>query len=102
MGFGRRRKYQPGSDPKTAGRALLRVLAADTGDAWCVETHEGRLHPRREAGDAEETGCTVSGPASGLYLCLWNRGDAARVGVTITGDPGLLSAWQASVCVRWD
>jgi uncharacterized protein (TIGR03083 family) len=102
MGFGRRRKYQAGSDPKAADGAPLRVLAADTGDAWSVETHEGRLHPRRDAGDAEEAGCTVSGPASGLYLCLWNRAGAVRAGVTITGDPGLLSAWQASVCVRWD
>ena len=101
MGFGRRRKYQPGSDPKTAG-ARLRVATADTGDAWSVETHEGRLHPRRDADGAEEAGCTVSGPASGLYLFLWNRADAARADVAITGDAGLLSAWQASVCVRWD
>jgi uncharacterized protein (TIGR03083 family) len=101
MGFGRRRKYQPGSDPKTAG-VRLRVATADTGDAWSVETREGRLHPRRDAGGTEEAGCTVSGPASGLYLYLWNRADAGRAGVAITGDPGLLSAWQASVCVRWD
>ncbi len=43
----------------------------------------------------------MSGPASGLYLYLWNRADAAQVGVTVTGDPGLLSAWQSSVRVRW-
>ena len=43
----------------------------------------------------------MSGPASGLYLYLWNRADAARAGVTVTGDPGLLSAWQSSVRVRW-
>jgi len=101
MGFGRRRKYQPGSDLVAADRARLRVLAADTGDAWSVEAHEGRLQPRRDAGGAEEAECTVSGPASGLYLFLWNRSDTARAGVTIAGDPGLLSAWQASVRVRW-
>jgi len=100
MGFGRRRKYQPGSYPKTAG-VRLHVATADTGDAWSVETREGRLHPRRDAGGTEEAGCTVSGPASGLYLYLWNRADAARAGVTITGDPALLSAWQASVRVTW-
>jgi uncharacterized protein (TIGR03083 family) len=98
MGFGRRRKYQPGSD---GGGTRLRVLAADTGDAWSVEALEGRLQPRRDADSSEEAGCTVSGPASGLYLYLWNRADAARAGVTITGDPALLSAWQASVRVRW-
>jgi uncharacterized protein (TIGR03083 family) len=98
IGFGRRRKYQPGSN---ADRTRLRVLATDTGDAWLVEAHEGRLQPRRDAGDLQETGCTVSGPASGLYLYLWNRAGAARVGVTVAGDPGLLSTWQSSVRVRW-
>ena len=98
MGFGRRRKYQPGSN---AVDARLRVLATDTGDVWLVEAHDGRVLPRRDADGQEEAGCTVSGPASGLYLYLWNRADAARVGVTVAGDPGLLSAWQSSVRVRW-
>jgi uncharacterized protein (TIGR03083 family) len=87
MGFGRRRKYAPAADP---------------GDAWLVEAHEGRLQPRRDtAGEADDAACTLSGPASGVYLYLWNRADAARAGVTITGNPGVLSAWQASVRVRW-
>ena len=98
MGFGRRRKYQPGSN---AEGTRLRVLATDTGDAWLVEALEGRVLPRRDLGGQEEAGCAVSGPASGLYLYLWNRADAARVGVTVAGDPGLLSAWQSSVRVRW-
>ena len=98
MGFGRRRKYQPGSN---AEGARLRVLATDTGDAWLVEAREGRVLPRRDADGQEEAGCTVSGPASGLYLYLWNRADAARAGVTVAGDPGLLSAWQSRVRVRW-
>ena len=101
MGFGRRRKYQPGSDPKTADGLRLRVLAADTGGAWVIEALQGRLQPRRDADGSEDAGCTVSGPASGVYLYLWNRADADRAGVTVTGDPGLLSAWQASVRVRW-
>jgi uncharacterized protein (TIGR03083 family) len=103
MGFGRRRKYQPGSGPRTADGALLRVLAADTGGAWSIEVHEGRLQPRRDNSDnSAGTACTVSGPASGLYLYLWNRADASRAGVTVTGDPALLASWQASVRVRWD
>ncbi|MGH3197860.1 MAG: maleylpyruvate isomerase family mycothiol-dependent enzyme [Streptosporangiaceae bacterium] len=104
MGFGRRRKYRPGagSGPKTADGGRLRVLAADTGDAWSIESHEGRLQPRRDTADGSEgAGCMVSGPASGVYLYLWNRADAARAGVTVTGDPGLLASWQASVRVRW-
>jgi uncharacterized protein (TIGR03083 family) len=102
MGFGRRRKYQPAAGADGDG-GLLRVLAADTGDAWSIETHEGRLQPRRDTADsAEGAGCTVSGPASGVYLYLWNRADAARAVVTVAGNPGLLASWQASVCVRWD
>ena len=79
------------------------MLAADTGDAWSVEAHEGRLQPRRDAGDdaADAPGCTVSGAASGVYLYLWNRLDAGQAGVTVTGDLGLLASWQASVRVRW-
>jgi uncharacterized protein (TIGR03083 family) len=98
MGFGRRRKYQPGS---VTDGVSLRVLTTDTGDAWLIEAREGRLQPRRDAHGAEEAGCTVSGPAAGVYLYLWNRADAAQAGVTIAGDPGLLSAWQASVRVTW-
>ena len=60
-----------------------------------------RLQSRRAPDGWQEAGCTVSGPASGLYLYLWNRADAGQAGVTVTGDPGLLSAWQSSVRVRW-
>ena len=104
MGFGQRRKYQPGtSQPGTAADGgRLRVLAADTGDAWSIEVHESRLQPRRDtAEDERDAGCTLTGSASGIYLYLWNRADAARAGVTITGDPALLASWQASVRVRW-
>jgi uncharacterized protein (TIGR03083 family) len=97
MGFGRRRKYQPAADG-----TRLRVAATDTGDAWLVEADDGRLQPRRDADGTEEAGCTVSGPASGVYLFLWNRADARQAGVTIAGDAVLLSAWQGSVRVRWD
>ncbi len=108
MGFGRRRKYQPGADPKTADSGQLHVLAADTGDAWSIKAQEGRLQPRRTdsqdsgADGPESAGCTVSGPASGVYLYLWNRASAAQADVTVTGDPGLLASWKSSVRVRWN
>ena len=100
MGFGRRRKYAPAAD---ADGGLLRVEAADTGDAWSIEARDGRLQPRREAdGDTSDgAGCTVSAAASSVYLYLWNRLDAGRAGVTVTGDDRLLASWQASVRVRW-
>ena len=108
MGFGRRRKYAPAVAASADG-GLLRVHAADTSDAWSIEVRDGRLQPRRDprgdvaAGDATDgAGCTLTGPASGVYLYLWNRLDAGRAGVTVTGNDGLLAAWQASVRVRWN
>jgi uncharacterized protein (TIGR03083 family) len=103
MGFGQRRKYQPQAAP-AAGGGLLRVVAEDTGDAWTIAARQGRLQPRRETGVGAPAGsaaCTVSGPASGLYLYLWNRADPTAADVTVTGDAGLLRSWQASVKIRW-
>jgi uncharacterized protein (TIGR03083 family) len=116
-GFGARRKYQPQSQPEAApasGEGLLRVVTTDTGDAWSIELRQGRLQPRRETGaeagaDAangarhqDSAGCTVTGPASGLYLYLWNRIGAPEADIATTGDPALLASWLAAVKVRWD
>jgi uncharacterized protein (TIGR03083 family) len=108
MGFGRRRKYLPAADID-GGR--LGVAATDTGDDWYIDAREGRMHPRRGddknpaddqvAEDAVGAVCTASGPASGLYLFLWNRIGAAQAGITVTGNPDLLATWQSSVRVRW-
>jgi uncharacterized protein (TIGR03083 family) len=99
MGFGQRRKYQPGAD----GGGRMCIVTTDTGDAWSIEAREGHLHPRRYTGadPAEDARCTLRGPASGIYLYLWNRADAAQADITVTGDPALLEAWQHSVRVRW-
>jgi uncharacterized protein (TIGR03083 family) len=95
MGFGQRRKYRPSAEH--AGS--MRVQTTDTGHAWHVGTEGGRIQARRV--DEGSASSTVAGPASGLYLFLWNRSDASQVGVTISGDPGFLSSWQSSVRVRW-
>jgi uncharacterized protein (TIGR03083 family) len=100
MGFGQRRKYQP-----SAGHdGGVRLRTTDTGDAWQVAAEDGHIHTRREHAGADSSApaaCTVAGPASGLYLFLWNRSDAARASVTISGDPGFFELWQSSVRVRW-
>ena len=115
MGFGQRRKYRPSADRD----GDMEVRTTDTGHIWHVGTEDGRIQARREAAGpalvgttpvrsapvgtapAGSTSCTVTGPASGLYLFLWNRGDAAEAGVTIDGDPAFLDSWQSSVRVRW-
>jgi uncharacterized protein (TIGR03083 family) len=101
MGFGRRRRYQPVAG---TGGGRLQVIAADTRDEWHIDARDGQLQPRRKddaAADAAAATCTVSGPASGVYLYLWNRADAARAGVTVTGNPDLLTCWRSGVRVRW-
>jgi uncharacterized protein (TIGR03083 family) len=101
MGFGARGKYRPVT---AADGGRLRVLAADTGDAWSVDAREGRMQPRRDHGEdpaGDAASCTVSGPASGVYLFLWHRADATRAGVTVTGNPDLLDCWHSGVRVRW-
>jgi uncharacterized protein (TIGR03083 family) len=100
MGFGQRRKYRPAA----ASDGGLRVQAADTGHAWYVGSEDGRVQARREPGvsaSADPATVTVTGPASGVYLFLWNRSDATPASVTIDGDPGFLKLWQSSVRVRW-
>jgi len=94
MGFGQRRKYRP----ETSADGGMQVLATDTGDAWHLDVDQGRIRAHRGPGP---DGCTVSGPASGVYLFLWNRSGDAQANVTVTGDRGFLTAWQSSVRVRW-
>ena len=93
-GFGQRRKYRPA----TRGEGSMQVLATDTGDAWHLDVEQGRIQAHRGPGPG---GCTVSGPASGVYLFLWNRSGDAQANVTVTGDRSFLAAWRSSVRVRW-
>ena len=100
-GFGQRRKYRPSPDHDGG----MRVRTTDTGHAWHVATQDGRPQARREPPGSDPVGpaaCTVVGPASGVYLLLWNRSVAAQAGVTISGDTHFLDLWQSSVRVRWD
>jgi uncharacterized protein (TIGR03083 family) len=100
-GFGQRRKYRP-SDGRDGS---MRVQTTDTGHAWHVGGDGGRIQARREADGPNPVGsaaCTVAGPASGIYLFLWNRSNAAEADVTISGGTGFLELWQSSVRVRWN
>ena len=97
-GFGQRRKYRPSADRDGS----MQVCTTDTGHAWHVGTEDGRIQARRQQHDSPASAaCTITGPASGVYLFLWNRSDAATAGVTISGAPGFLELWQSSVRVRW-
>jgi uncharacterized protein (TIGR03083 family) len=95
MGFAARRRYQPGGAPQT-----LSIRATDTAGRWHVRLADGRIRAQRGEHPAEAD-CVLDGPAAGLYILLWNRGDSAQASVTVSGDPGTSDIWGSHVRVRW-
>jgi uncharacterized protein (TIGR03083 family) len=84
------------------GQSLL-VRAQDAGAAWHYEwPADGCVVPQRVLDErGPDADCVLSGPASGVYLFLWNRCPAADAGIMINGDPGVLEAWNGGIRVRW-
>jgi uncharacterized protein (TIGR03083 family) len=86
------------------GRVLV-VRAADTGQAWHVRLSRDAsriLATGRGAGaDFLAADCTVSGPASGVYLLLWNRADLPAADAVVSGDPSVLADWISNMRVTW-
>jgi len=81
-------------------RRALVVRAAETGQEWTVESGaDGRVSRVRRGEHGAD--CTVAGPASDLYLLLWNRSVPGTGDVTVTGDDELLMLWRAGMRVRW-
>ena len=50
----------------------------------------------RGAADAE---CVVGGPASDVYLFLWNRLDPSAL--EVEGDRSVLRTWRETVTITW-
>ncbi|SRR6266498_2453051 len=91
-GFASRRNGRLRADPPRR----LHLHATDTGADWLVRVEPDRIAVSREAGDAD---WSVRGPASDLYLLLWNR--LGTDGLEVHGDPAMLDLWRKSVRVRW-
>jgi uncharacterized protein (TIGR03083 family) len=97
MCFAARRRYRPrGLD--AGGERSLTVRARDAEARWHARLTDGGAAVSRDDPAAD---CTLEGSAAGLYAFLWNRSDAARAGLTITGSPEILDVWSTSVRVRW-
>ena len=98
MGFGARRKYRPAA----ARGGGLRVRTSDTGHAWHLSAQAGRIQGQRQPDEpAGPDDDMESGPASAVYLYLWNRSGQAPADVTLTGRGDFLTSWRTSVRVRW-
>jgi uncharacterized protein (TIGR03083 family) len=63
---------------------------------WLVSTAAGQPEVSRGRGPAD---CDVTGPASDLYLTLWNR--PARGDLEVRGDPALLAAFRQELRITW-
>jgi uncharacterized protein (TIGR03083 family) len=99
-----------------AGQRTLHVIAEDAGADWLVALTPGgtqAAHVERggaraggaRAGDAragdDSADATVTGPASAVYLLLWNRSPAGGRGLSVTGDADLLKSWQDGMHITW-
>jgi uncharacterized protein (TIGR03083 family) len=103
------RKVRRGSANRDAQSRRIRVHASDAGEVWEVAlTPDGQtvaqVSRRSETATGQprdEAHCTLTGPAAGLYLLLWNRADQAAAGVAVSGDASLLRLWQERVRISW-
>jgi uncharacterized protein (TIGR03083 family) len=92
-----------GSDAGSTPLGVL-VRAVDTGHEWHVTlTADGTkvIGAGRGPGEMASARCTLTGPASALYLTLWNRSDPDVAGVMVEGDRAVLRAWPEKMTVTW-
>lgn len=83
--------------PEPAESEILRAGPEDAGLLGWFRDGPGELVTALRWGPAE---CVVTGPASDLYLALWNRSPLTDP-VLVSGDGSVLEAWQARVRVTW-
>ena len=76
----------------------LRVRCTDADGDWMVQIGPDDAVTTLPDG-AGEADCQVSGPATALYLTLWNRGPAGPI--TVDGDGTVLEVFRDRVQVRW-
>jgi uncharacterized protein (TIGR03083 family) len=86
---------RPKSRVRSAEPKVLRVRATDADRVWTV-----RIGPDpvvAERGGAGAADCEVAGPASQLYLSLWNRAPLPPV----TGDAAVAALWRDNSAITW-
>ncbi len=97
VGFAPRGSRAPRTSTFAIGSpGTMAVHANDTEDRWHVTmTPHGITTTRVEA----PADVTLIGPASDLYLAVWNRGDDSTI--QVIGDRDLLSTWHHGHRIRW-
>ena len=86
--------------PLRAETARSLRIAPDYSDhRWTVTISAEMPVTVRETAATGTADCVVSGPASGIYLALWNR--CSLDALQIAGDRGVIDMLRDSVQVRW-
>jgi uncharacterized protein (TIGR03083 family) len=104
MGFLGRHERRLTADQRAGGRRRVHVQLTDADGAWEVElTEDGnRAASVRRGSGQGGADCTLTGPAAGLYLVLWNRAEPrAATGVRVSGDAAVLRFWRDGTRVTW-
>ena len=86
-----------GSRLRSEVGSTLGVRTTDVDDRWLVAIAADGVTTTR--GATEAATCTVSGPATDVYLALWSRGDAGAL--TVDGDRSALELFLDTVHIRW-
>ena len=96
MGF-LARGMRPGNWPGLGGSLAIHADDGTAGRAdWLIAGDPDGPGVSRGTGRAD---CDVTGPASELYLMLWNRAPADRLDVT--GDPSILAVFGRALQITW-
>lgn len=91
---------RPGRGLRADRPCSLLVEASDAaGTAWLVRIGPDGARIERSVAPPGPVDCVLRGPASDLYLTLWNRREAG--GLAVEGDRGVLELWRERANVRW-
>jgi uncharacterized protein (TIGR03083 family) len=104
MGFLGRHEHRLTEEHRAGSRRRVHVQPTDAHGEWQVElTEDGNRAARVQRGNGLGVAdCTLTGPAAGLYLVLWNRAEpGAATDVRVGGDTTVLRAWRDGTRVTW-
>jgi uncharacterized protein (TIGR03083 family) len=91
-GFFSRRRGRLVADPTRS----LAVVATDADAAWTMTIGPDS---RTVVAGRQPADLTLTGPATALYLLLWNRGRPG--GLELDGDRAVLDLWRERANVTW-
>jgi hypothetical protein len=88
-------EFLPGlleANPGAGLKGTFHLHATDTPGEWWLDFDAAGVATRREHAKADTA---VRGPASGLYLWLWNRQSPEEAGLEVFGRTETVGAWRS-------